>query len=1191
MVIVRRWGGHIGRRTVSAVLGLGVVACVALLPPAVPASAAVACGAGTVTVTRVSGPVLYLQSSTSPALDSAYAMYKISNTGGTALPDVWVQIGTFAGPKIGLAGSETGRAHLGMLSAGATMNAAFYLSASGEDLSAESHAVTVYTTRPDLGVALCQAPFTMTAEEDIAASANKVTSVSSSSTPRLGGKLTITVVGDTGTIGSAGRFTATPASYATWPANAYRLTGSKITMSGGNSGVFNDTLYFSGLNSSATDYTAEFTFAVVGTTATTTAVSPMTHISSGTQVKHTTTSSFGTLPAIAAVVNNTTLALSGSPAALTSAGGTVTYTLTVGNTGSGATTLDDLTVTLPAGTTYVPGSATFGGTTTADPDITGGIATFLAGLTVAATGSSDLTLQVSVPGTAGTYTATAVGHVGAVTVDTTLGTADSQPATAGITVAGPPPTVTAVSPATGPAAGGTTVTITGTRFTGATAVRFGTQPAATYTVVNATTITANTPAGSGAVDLTVTTTDGTSATHAQDIYTYAAPPVAAPTPGNVTSTGVGTAAQTVTIVIPAGGAATLLAGGVPTAGPVVVLGQGSYLLSGTTITFTPVAGYAGVATPVTYQVTDQYLQTGTATYTPTVAAVAPPPPAPRNGTSTGVGTSAQTATIVIPAGGTATLLVGGVPTGGPVVVVGQGSYALSGTTITFTPIAGYAGIPTPVTYQVTDQYQQTGTATYSPTVTAPPGPSPAALTSTGVGTTAQTVTVTIPTGGTATLLISGVPAGVVTVAMGTYRIDGPTITFAPGHGFTGTATPVTYQVTDQYQQTGTGTYQPSVTAPAGPVAADLTSIGEGVAEQIVIVAAPEAGTVRLVGADTPLTTRTIAGKGTYTVVTTGLMFVPNLGFTGSVTTSYRVTDAYGLSAVATYTATVTVPPPPAAPDRATRGIGTTPQTTVLLVPAGGTIALLTLDGNPVTTLSTTGKGTYRLKLLSTARSATVAIARAGSTPALFVLADAVSGTATVTFVAVTGYTGTSPPVTYRITDAYGQSATATYTPTVTRPLLAPPPPKTSSGRQTDSQHVTLPVPLGGSVALLNSDGDPVTTLTVPGQGTYTLNPTTGLLTFIPTAGFTGVPDPITYRITDAYGQNATATYTPNVIAGAALPTTGQPLAALMATGILLLLAGIGARVAAHTRPATHLGAQNRIWRLLPRREGRHRRAE
>ena len=66
----------------------------------------------------------------------------------------------------------------------------------------------------------------------------------------------------------------------------------------------------------------------------------------------------------------------------------------------------------------------------------------------------------------------------------------------------------------GPAAGGTLVTITGTGFTGATAVDFGTTPATNLTVVSDTTITVDSPAGTGTVDVTVTTPGGTSATSA-----------------------------------------------------------------------------------------------------------------------------------------------------------------------------------------------------------------------------------------------------------------------------------------------------------------------------------------------------------------------------------------------------------------------------------------------------------------------------------------------------------------------------------------------------------------------------------------------------------------------------------------------------------------------------------------------------
>ena len=84
------------------------------------------------------------------------------------------------------------------------------------------------------------------------------------------------------------------------------------------------------------------------------------------------------------------------------------------------------------------------------------------------------------------------------------------------------PAVTAVSPTSGPLAGGTTVTITGSGFTGATAVNFGSTPASSFTVNSDSQITATSPAaaGVGPVDVTVTTPDGTSVTGAADQYTY-----------------------------------------------------------------------------------------------------------------------------------------------------------------------------------------------------------------------------------------------------------------------------------------------------------------------------------------------------------------------------------------------------------------------------------------------------------------------------------------------------------------------------------------------------------------------------------------------------------------------------------------------------------------------------------------------
>jgi hypothetical protein len=83
------------------------------------------------------------------------------------------------------------------------------------------------------------------------------------------------------------------------------------------------------------------------------------------------------------------------------------------------------------------------------------------------------------------------------------------------------PTVTAISPTSGPTSGGTTVSITGTGFTGATKVVFGTVAATSFSVVSATRITAVSPAqAAGFHNIYVTTPSGTSAPVAADRFTY-----------------------------------------------------------------------------------------------------------------------------------------------------------------------------------------------------------------------------------------------------------------------------------------------------------------------------------------------------------------------------------------------------------------------------------------------------------------------------------------------------------------------------------------------------------------------------------------------------------------------------------------------------------------------------------------------
>jgi hypothetical protein len=105
------------------------------------------------------------------------------------------------------------------------------------------------------------------------------------------------------------------------------------------------------------------------------------------------------------------------------------------------------------------------------------------------------------------------------------------------------PTITSVSPTSGPALGGNSVTVTGTGFTGPATVRFGTV-ATTFTIDSSTQITAISPGGTGTVQVTVTTPGGTSNGVS---YTYVPAPVVSgispnqgPTSGGNTVTITGT---------------------------------------------------------------------------------------------------------------------------------------------------------------------------------------------------------------------------------------------------------------------------------------------------------------------------------------------------------------------------------------------------------------------------------------------------------------------------------------------------------------------------------------------------------------------------------------------------------------------------------------------------------------------------
>jgi hypothetical protein len=155
-------------------------------------------------------------------------------------------------------------------------------------------------------------------------------------------------------------------------------------------------------------------------------------------------------------------------------------------------------------------------------------------------GSSSATGVTAV--NASTVTCTAPSGTGTVDVTVTTPNGTSPAAGAGndYTYTTYAPSVSGLSPNSGPAAGGTAVTITGTYLTGATGVSFGGTAATSVVVVNATTVTCVSPAGTGTVDITVTTPGGTSDTAGTGndyTYTASAPTVTGLSPSTGYTTG------------------------------------------------------------------------------------------------------------------------------------------------------------------------------------------------------------------------------------------------------------------------------------------------------------------------------------------------------------------------------------------------------------------------------------------------------------------------------------------------------------------------------------------------------------------------------------------------------------------------------------------------------------------------------
>ena len=354
------------------------------------------------------------------------------------------------------------------------------------------------------------------------------------------------------------------------------------------------------------------------------------------------------------------------------------------------------------------------------------------------------------------------------------------------------PTVTGVSPSSGATAGGAVVTITGTGFTGSSAVMFGSSAASSFTVVSATTLTAVSPAGSGTVDVTVTTGGGTSAVSPADHFTYVPPPTATQAIASKTLTQ-NHAATAFTPVTGSGGASPLSYSVSPT------LPTGlSFAPSTGTIAGTPSAAHT--ATMYTVTVTDANGATATASFSLTVnSAVTATTAVPS--TALTQNHAAATFSPVTVAGGTTPLTYSISPALPAGLSLNPATGSISGT-----PTAASAA--TTYTVTVTDANSATGTAALSLTVnaavTATTAVASKVLTQNRAATAFTPVTVA---GGTTPLTYSiapALPAG-LSLASATGVISGtPTAASA--------ATTYTVTVTDANSATGTAALSLTVNA-------------------------------------------------------------------------------------------------------------------------------------------------------------------------------------------------------------------------------------------------------------------------------------------------------------------------------------------------------------------------------------------
>lgn len=275
-----------------------------------PPASAVACSASGaaqygITVKPSHGKAFYVDYALTPKLDANYVGYSVTST--SSKKNLWVKLSNFTGGYITLANASDDKMQIAELAANASKTTYFLLKSSiGSSTTDQVHKVEVFQGDPSVAgnTAIYSCDYTFTDIKDvIAANPNKVNSVSiNNSTPNLGDLVTVTVTGDTGTIGSGSDspdldvIWLSPSPYSNFQTRALRLES--VTLNNTSSGrpnscptSYEDTLLITSartcFDDSSSSYSVLYRFRVIGSSSTTVKITPNANISSGNPIKHT----------------------------------------------------------------------------------------------------------------------------------------------------------------------------------------------------------------------------------------------------------------------------------------------------------------------------------------------------------------------------------------------------------------------------------------------------------------------------------------------------------------------------------------------------------------------------------------------------------------------------------------------------------------------------------------------------------------------------------------------------------------------------------------------------------------------------------------------------------------------------------------------------------------------------------------